>query len=98
MISSKAATAISHYGFRLLTQRWNRRVKAKVSQSDFYVNRVDKSLIFCIYEMQSLDLSLKFVRISTINLSKADHFCCTPIELLVAKQQRFEGRSVENWQ
>jgi hypothetical protein len=62
------------------------------------VSWMNKFLIFCSYEAQSLDLFLNFVRISETNLSQIGRFRFAPVELFVARRQRFRGRSVANWQ
>jgi hypothetical protein len=61
------------------------------------VSWIVKPLIFCSYETQSLDLCLNFVRISETNLSQIGRFRFAPV-VFAARQGRFRGRSVANWQ
>jgi hypothetical protein len=62
------------------------------------VSWTNKLLIFRISEAQTLDLLLKFVRISETNFWPAERLGFAPIELFVAKKERVRGRSVANWQ
>jgi hypothetical protein len=62
------------------------------------VSWTSKLLISRIYEAQTLDLWLKFVRLGETNLSQTGLFCFAAAELLVARRERVRGRSVANWQ
>jgi len=62
------------------------------------VSWVNKLLIFRISKGQTLDLLLKFVRISETNSWPAERLGFAPIELFVARKERVRGRSVANWQ
>jgi hypothetical protein len=62
------------------------------------VSWINKLLIFRISEGQTLDLLLKFVRISETNSWPAERLDFAPIELFVARKERVRGRSVANWQ
>ncbi len=82
----------------LLTCSWNHKSQGRALAANSNVSWTNKLLIFCIYEVQSLDLLLEFVRISETSLSQAGRFRFAPIELFVASKRRFRGRSVANWQ
>jgi hypothetical protein len=96
MTSAATLISMSDSGLELLTRRSSWREKPNAFKGRFDVSKVNRLLIFCIYESQSLDLSSKFVRISAINLT--GRFCCAPFELSIARRQRYRERSVENWQ
>jgi hypothetical protein len=83
---------------RLLTYLGRSRRPAQGSAAKPNVSWSNKLLIFRIYEGQTLDLWMKFVRISETNLWLAGRFCFAPIELFVARLERVRGRSVANWQ
>ena len=82
----------------LLARSWKRKALGRALPASSNVSWTNKLLIFCIYEVQSLDLLLEFVRISETSLSQAGRFRFAPIELFVASKRRFRGRSVANWQ
>jgi hypothetical protein len=62
------------------------------------VSWINKLLLFRISEGQTLDLLLKFVRISETNSWPAERLGFASIELFVARKERVRGRSVANWQ
>jgi hypothetical protein len=56
-----------------------------------------RSLIFCCYTEQSLDLCSEFVRISAGNPPKTVWRCCELVESAALGHQRCRERSVEIW-
>jgi hypothetical protein len=83
---------------RGLTHSGQRGPLARAWAAKRDVSWINKLLIFCSYEAQSLDLFLNFVRISETNLSQIGRFRFAPFEWFVARRQQFRGRSVANWQ
>jgi len=90
--------SISGSNVGLLTRSWKHKSPGRALAASSSVSGTNKLRIFCIYEVQSLDLLLEFVRISETSLSQAGRFRFAPIELFVASKRRFRGRSVANWQ
>jgi len=98
MIKHCRLASISGSNDGLLTRSWKHKSLGRALAAGSTVSWTNKLPIFCIYEVQSLDLFLEFVRISETSLSQAGRFRFVPIELFVASKRRFRGRSVANWQ
>ncbi len=77
----------------LLTRSWKHESLGSALTASSNVSWTNKLPIFCIYEAQSLDLFFKLVRISEASLSQVGRLRFAPIELFVARQRRFRGRS-----
>ena len=83
---------------RVLTHSEQCGPRARAWAAERNVSWINKLLIFCSCEAQSLDLCMNFVRIGETNLLQIGRFRFAPVELFVARRQRFRGRSVANWQ